>query len=548
MKKFMSIALLWLLLLICGRAAASPQFRLSPTKETENDNLRCYPLSAANCRFFTYGNDLLLLQPGENHAQLLRFRGRALSLAAQTEVPASAVLLPGRASVCCYDGENRTALVFSSELDSMSGYPLPDCRGLPCISRDGATLYYCTQTGLMQLTVDTGIHRLLRQQEGLELKGLLENPGLLLCGSQLYSGSDGSLVYDAGEVAGMAEWVGRSLLCTHCGDWDCLYMGKTMLPLPQGWHFLTFLPSKNAVLTRREEGSLAIYDLSTGKILAELEFSPEASMEQTQATEDGRIFFASEGCLWQWEPEWTSKPDSRIHISALYTREAPDEKGLNQCRQRGAYLENQFGLELLLNEEALPGVPAGIQVESEYVSTPILETLSGIEAALGKFPKQMLQTAFSGCGRVYLCPVRRIEAGGGERLGLQFWSGRDCYLLITASSDLRRGVLEAVMPFFERQLLMSSDCLDDWNRLNPPGFVYGGETAEELAFADAESQKSPEADRVGLLYAAMEEGNRELFLSVRLQNKLRILSQGFRQVFRLDTETKLPWEQYLWRQ
>ena len=548
MKKFMSILLLWLLLLSSIRAAASPQFRLSPTKETENDNLRCYPLSAADCRFFTYGNDLLLLYPEGTGARLLCFRGKALSIAAQTEVPASAVLLPGKEMVCCYDAQSGTLLRFSPELGSLGSCTLPGCRGIPFVSGDGKSIYYCTDSGLMEFSADTGIHRLLRQQEDLELKGLLENPGLLLCGSQLFRRSDGSLAYDAGDVAGMAEWESRSLLCTRCGHWDCLYMGKTMLPLPQGWRFLTFLPSKNAVLTRREEGSLAIYDLSTGKLLAELEFSPEAEIEQPQAAEDGRVFFVSGDCLWQWEPEWTSKPDSRIHISALYTREAPDEKGLNQCRQRGAYLENQFGLELLLNEEALGAVPAGLVVEPEYVSTPILETLSGIEAVLGKFPKQLLQTAFSGCGRICLCPVRRIEAGGRERLGLQFWSGRDCYLLVAASSDLQRGVLEALMPLFERQLLMSSDCLDDWNRLNPPGFVYGGQTEEDLAFADAEGLQSPEADRIGLLYAAMEEGNRELFLSVRLQNKLRTLSQGFRQVFQLGSETKLLWEQYLWRQ
>ena len=548
MKKLTSILLLWLLLFGSIQAEASSLFRLSPTKETENDNLRCYPLSAANCRFFTYGNDLLLLYPGQTSSQLLRFRGKALSVVAQTEVPASAVLLPGKDAVCCYEEETGTALLFSSELAGIGTHPLPDCRGTPSVSGDGKSIYYCTESGLMQLSVDTGIHRLLRQQEGLELKGMLEKPGLLVCGSQLFSRSDGSLVYDAGEVAGMAEWGSRSLLCTHCGDWDCLYMGKTMLPLPQSWRFLTFLPSKNAVLTRREDGSLAIYDLSTGKLLSELDFSPEAQISQPQATEDGRIFFTADGSLWQWEPEWQSKPDSRIHISSLYTREAPDEKGLMQCRQRGAYLENQFGLELLLNEQVLSALPVGIQVEPEYVSTPILETLSGIESALGKFPKQMLQAAFDRCGRIYLCPVRRIVDGERERLGLQFWSGKDCYLLISASSDLRRGVLQALMPLFERQLLMRSDCLDDWNRLNPPGFVYGGETEEDQAFADSDSLESPEADREGLLYAAMEEGNRELFLSVRLQNKLRTLSQGLRQVFKLDSGAKLPWEQYLWRQ
>lgn len=548
MKKLISILLLCAMLFGCGRASADPLFRLSPTKETENDNLRCYPLSAANCRFFTYGNDLLLLYPEQTAAQLLRFRGKALSVAAQTEVPASSVLLPGKEAICCYEEETGTALLFSPELTRLGSYPLPDCRGTPVISGDGAYLYYTTDSCLKELSIAAGIHRILRQQEGLELQGLLENQGLLLCGNSLLRMEDGSLAYDAGDVAGVAEWAGRSLLAVHCGHWDCLYMGKTMLPLPQGWTFLTFLPSKNAVLSRREDGSLAIYDLSTGKLLAELSFSPEAQIGQPQATEDGRIFFTSNGCLWQWEPEWQSKPDSRIHITALYTRENPDKKALNQCRQRGAYLENQFGLELLLDEEVLSAVSAGIQVEPEYVSTPILETLSGIEAALGKFPKQMLQGAFSGCGRIYLCPVRRIQEGEQERLGLQFWSGRDCYLLIAASSDIRRGVLGALMPLLERQLLMRSDCLDNWERLNPPGFVYGGEAPEDTAFADAESLESPEADREGLLYAAMEAGNRELFLSVRLQNKLRTLSTGFRQVFGLEEEASLPWEQYLWRQ
>ena len=57
MKRILPALLLCLLLLGCGPAAPSREFRLTPTKETENDNLRCYPLDAADCRFFTYGND-----------------------------------------------------------------------------------------------------------------------------------------------------------------------------------------------------------------------------------------------------------------------------------------------------------------------------------------------------------------------------------------------------------------------------------------------------------------------------------------------------------
>lgn len=548
MKRILPALLLCLLLVGCGPAAPSKEFRLSPTKETENDNLRCYPLDAADCRFFTYGNDLLVLHPEESSAQLLRCRGKSLSVAARAEVSASSVLLPGKNTVCCYDREEGKVLLFSPELTVGASFPLPDCRGTPLASADGSRVYYCTGYALMELSTETGIHRTLRRQEALALTGLLENQGLIVCGSLLLNMDDGSLAYTASTVTGLGEWGSRSLVCARCGSWDCLYLGQTMLPLPQGWRFLTFLPERNGALVRWEDGSLAIYDLSTGKVLAEMAFAPEKEISAAWATEDGRIFFTSEQCLWQWEPTWKAAADSRITITALYTREQPDKKGLNQCRQRGSYLETQYGLELLLNEAVLPAVPANIQVEAEYVSLPILDTLSGIEAVLGKFPKEMINAAFSGCGRVYLCPVRRIESEGTEQLGLQFWSGRDCYLLIAASEDLQRGVLQALMPLFERQLLMRSDALDRWDSLNPPGFAYGQTDWDETAFVDADSLESPTADRVGLLCAAMEPGNRELFLSVRLQNKLRTLCLGFRQVFQLDANSKKPWEQYLWHQ
>lgn len=548
MKRILPALLLCLLLLGCGPAAPSREFRLTPTKETENDNLRCYPLDAADCRFFTYGNDLLVLHPEASSAQLLRCRGKSLAVMARAEVPISSVLLPGKNTVCCYDSLSGRVLLFSPELTETASFPLPDCRGTPLGNADGSRIYYCTDFALMELSTETGIHRTLRQQEGLCLTGLLEQQGLIVCGGLLLNMDDGSLAYTAPTITGLGEWGSRSLVCARCGSWDCLYLGQTMLPLPQGWRFLVFLPERNASLVRRQDGSLAIYDLSTGKVLAELEFGPEKEIGDAWATEDGRVFFTSADCLWQWEPTWKAAADSRITITALYTREQPDEKGLAQCRRRGAYLENQYGLELLLNEAVLPAIPAGVQVEPEYVSVPILDTLSGIEAALGKFPKEMMKAAFSGCGRVYLCPVRRIEAEGKEQLGLQFWSGRDCYLLIAASADLQRGVLQALMPLFERQLLMRSDALDRWDSLNPPGFAYGGTDWDETAFADDRCLESPSADRVGLLCAAMEPGNRELFLSVRLQNKLRALCQGFRQVFNLDANSKKPWEQYLWHQ
>lgn len=548
MKRLILAALLCTLLLGCAQAAPTREFRLTPTKETENDNLRCYPLDAADCRFFVFGDDLLLLRPDGEGAQLLLCRGKGLTAAARTEVHAGCGLSVGADGICCYDPQENRAFLLSPELSSLGFFRLPDCQGTPLLSGDGR-IFYATGAALMELDTGTGLHRTIRLQEKAELTGFLKEEGLLICKENTQSlfirTEDGTLAYTAPQVLATA---GRSLVSTDCGGWDCLYMGKNMLPLPLGWRFLCFVPGRNGALVRRDDGSLAIYDLSTGKAIAELSWNGEGEIGLCQATEAGRIFFTSGGCLYRWEPQWQAKPDNRITITPLYTREQPDNKGLNQCRRRGAFLENRYGLRLLMGEDALGVKPAGVSLEPEYVPSAITGTLAGIESALGKLPAEFIRKLFSGCGRVYLCPVRRIQVEGEALPGLQCWSGRYCYLFIAATSQIRRGVIDAITPLAERQILMHSDALDRWEDWNPPGFSYSDTQWDETAFVSPACLESPEADRAGLFYAALEPGNRELFLSARLQNKLRALCQGLREAFPLEKETKRPWEQYLWKQ
>ena len=547
MKRIVFALLLCTLLLGCGQQTPTVESRLTPTKETENDNLRCYPLDVADCRFFVLEDDFLLLRPEEEGTQLLVCRGRGLVIAARREVPSGCTLTAGGKRICCYDPQAHQAQLFTPELDDLGSFSLPDCQGVPQLGSDGQ-IYYATSQAMMELDTRTGIHRTIRLQEGLNLTGLLEGEGLLICtgedGSQFIRIDDGTLGYTSPPVTAAGE-LG---ICARCGFWDCLYMGQTMLPLPQSWRFLAFLPGRNAAFVQREDGSLAIYDLSSGKSLAEMPWSPEKEIGESWATQTSRIYFTAGGCLYQWEPEWQTKTDNRISITPLCTRAQPDIKGLNQCRQRGAFLENQYGVQVLLGEDALRVTSAGVTLVPEYIPFPIVSTLAGIESALGKFPGEFVRQLFSGCGRVYLCPVRSIRVEGESRLGLQFWSGRDCYLAIAASGELFRGVMQAISPLAERQILMKSDALDRWESWNPGGFAYGGTGWDETAFVSPACLESPEADRAGLLCAAMEPGNRELFLSARLQNKLRALCQGLREAFPLSEIAKRPWEQYLWKQ
>lgn len=548
MKKQIWAALLLLCALLsgCGQTTQEMSARLATSIETENDNLRCYPLDAADCRFLSVGNDLLVLRPTENGAELLRCTGRGLRIACRTQVPSGAEVLAAGEKIGCFDPTAEKLTLYTSDLIPEESRSLPDCAATPVMNQAGNRVYYATAQALVELNLETGIHRTLRQQQGLTPTLLVEGEELLICTgageSQFIQVSDGTLVTSSPGVSAGTE--GGSRLCLNCGNWDCLYLGKTMLPLRVGWTFLAFLPGRNAALVLQGKETMAVYDLSTGNRLAQMTIP--GIPEEAWATEDGRMFFTANGMLYQWEPEWQSIRDTQVKITALYTRETTDEKGLAQCRQRGRYLENQYQVQVLLNTDGVRAAPKGVILEPEHISAPVLETLSGIEKALSRFPAELVRAAFSGGRRFYICPVRSIRGEAGEEYGIRFWSGRDCYVVVAVSDQIEETMTRLLAGLLERQMLMKSDVLDRWDSMNPTDLMDG--QWDESAFVSPAAMESPSADRAELLWTALEEGNRELFLSARLQNKLRCLCLGLRQLVPLETGRELLWEQYLWRQ
>ena len=542
-------AMLCLFLLGCGQTApAEAPNRLAPTKDTENDTLRCYRTDGAECRFFVLGEDLLLLQTKDDGACLLCFTGKTMTQSASFALEAGSTVQVEGTTVLCYAPESHQAIALDDALREQARLTLPEGTAGTPFYHEGI-LFYCTEDALMAAEFSTGIHRTLRSSHENVLLPTAVFGEALICTSEteslFLSAEDGATLGSGPKVAA----AGKKALTLRCGDNDCLYLGDTMLPLPPGWRFLAFTPDNRRALLCREGDApeLGIYDLSTGNRTAQLVLTGISAPVQAAVMEDGRVFFRTQevGRLYQWTPDFAPARDSRLQICQLSTAESPDSKALEQCRKNASSLETRYGLSILLNIEIPGASPQGCTIVPEHLAAMAAYALTQIEQSLARYPQDFIRQAASSPGRTYLCPVRSIQKGGEELDFLQYWCGNDSYLCIAVTDQAGSSAIRALSAMMDDRIVSVSSAFDAWEALNPEGFRYGqGAAADRAYFADSRSVLSPAEDRAGILLTAMESGNRELYCSAMLQAKLRRLSTALRDVFSLSGT--LPWEQYLW--
>lgn len=542
-------AMLCLFLLGCGQTApAEAPNRLTPTKDTENDTLRCYRLDGAECRFFVLGEDLLLLQTKDDGACLLCFTGKTMTQSASFALEAGSTVQVEDTTVLCYAPESRQAIALDDALQEQARLTLPEGTAGTPFYHEGI-LFYCTEDALMAAEFSTGIHHTLRSTHENVLLPTAVFGEVLVCTSEteslFLSAEDGATLGSGPKVAA----VGKKALAVRCGSNDCLYLGDTMLPLPPSWRFLAFLPGNRSALLCYEGDTteIGIYDLSTGNRTAQLVLTGISAPEQAAVMEDGRVFFRTQEVdrLYQWTPDFAPARDSRLQICPLSTVESPDSKALEQCRKNASSLETRYGLSILLNTEIPGASPQGCTIVPEHLAAMAAYTLTQIEQSLARYPQDFIRQAASSPGRTYLCPVRSIQKGGEELDFLQYWCGNDSYLCIAVTDQAGSSAIRALSAMMDDRIVSVSSAFDAWEALNPEGFRYGQDAAADQAyFADSRSVLSPAEDRAGILLTAMESGNRELYCSAMLQAKLRRLSTALREVYSLSGT--LPWEQYLW--
>ena len=334
-----------------------------------------------------------------------------------------------------------------------------------------------------------------------------------------------------------------------------------------------FLEIPNAAITyfHPDSGELQLdyYDLSSGQRRSTLTLETAQSPTAIEDTIDGRIYLLIyddvQDChtILRWDVR-RDLQDSVKYTGTYYTASAPDYSGLARCRDYAARIGSQYGIEVLVWEDATAVQPWDYDFETEYLVPVLQQELEQLEQRLAQYPVSVLEDTASHFTSLKICIVRQLtgtaESGSLDTAtGLQFFDGTDAYVVLAAGEYAEHALYHELFHVMETHIFNESIAFDQWNALNPSGFEYDYDyqanaqrdagvylRGENKAFIDTYSMSFPKEDRARIMEYAMLPGNQELFRSEILQNKLLTLCQGIREAYGLKkSEEVFVWEQYL---
>lgn len=602
--------LLSLLFLLTGCAASAPQ--LTQTELSDSDALiwalydpdsqweaategavYCYPLSGIDCTGLLPCTEGMVLFTVSGSTTTLAMLDPATGCAdAFLELPFP---LSGQetsvrslsSGLSCFDPIARQTLILDGSLKIILQIPEPEGMiGEPILSSDQRTLYYCTESSIRALDLSTGISRILKESaySGQQVWDLLMNDSVLVChlspeatGKMLFLSSQtgASLgISDSIRKTGSTDNLFMGLLQER--NVSCLVFGTPETPLeslilPDYHEKQYILPQNHAALTttHKADGTIVLhhYDLLSGKQTGILNLPEDSSPRNFTSRADGTVWFiafdSQKDCdsLFCWNPSLTPANDGKMYTYPYYSRQEPDQTGINQCTEYAAELSKKYGIEILIYKDASSLQPGDYKLDYEHLTPVLFHELQQLEQNLSHYPAEMLQTLIGRFDGVSICILRSITSvtDGEAADGITFRDGHHPYIALAAGTDTEKALYHQLCHLIDTIVINESSIYDTWNQLNPTGFEYDydyfanrsrNSTAFLLDtnryFVDMYSMSFPKEDRARIMEYAMTSGNEKLFQGDAMQNKLQTLCTGIRKAFHLtsSTETYL-WEQYL---
>lgn len=553
--------------------------------------VRVFPL--AGCDGFSFmGKSVVAFDRKEDTTTLTAFVDENLKL--QTDVTLDGAFLPDNKDLrmdqqrLAYYSRSENCIIFlDSGFQQTGKHRMPEnMSGDPVISESMATVFYCTETEVRELSVETGINRLIRKQDchSVSVKAALMSDSVLMCHVTDHDGSSYTEFISAktGETLGedngleaLNIWENRYFLQRQDGlVTEYIFTaddGSQKSFHPETGSLVYSLLSMNSVATVETDNSgvtLSVYDLSEGRKQAQITLEGvEAAYNLVADPEQELVWFlgwnGEETVLCRWDPAKSSVTDDTVYTGPRYTANNPDTDGLAACREKADALEKQFGVEIYLVKEPL--VSGDYSFIYEHQPSVIMAALEQLEKGMSLFPEGFLKTAaeVSDSKMLHIGLVRGLKSkttGVPDGIAAsQYWVNGDAWMALSVGNQVEQLFCHELAHVLDTFVYSKNVAYDEWVKLNPKDFQYdlsyfGYEehgdspylTGEEQAFVDAYSMTYPKEDRARIFDCAVAEGNAHLFESEIMQNKLRQLCIGIRNAYDWKKDERaFLWEQYL---
>ena len=563
-------------------------------EQQSNGAVRVHPLPESNGIAFMGMNLVTFTHTGEKTV-VTSYSGQNLTLRSSTEL--AGIVLPGDKTVSIdqqrmgyYDRVENCIVFLDSGLQETGRTEMPkNMVGAPALSENMATVFYCTESEVRAYSLETGINRLIRQQncQALSVEGILFEDSVLMCG---ITDNDGNH-YVEFISAQTGESMGADSNLTALKDWQNQYFLQRQDSLVTEYIFSaadgsqrSFRPktgsnavhsllSMSAVTTVTEDENglcLEYFDLTDGKRTAQLLLKGVTDARSLVADpEQDAVWFlvtetsSGDPLLCSWDAMQSPVADTVTYTTPRYTLENPDTDALAACRNKADALEQQYGVEIAFVKEPLQSDDYALIYEHQ--PTVILDALTQLEQAMSIFPEGFFQTAaeISDSQKLHIGLVRglkRKNTGVPENVAAQqYWVDGNAWMTLSVGDTVQELFIHQLAHLLDTFVYSKNVAYDEWSKLNPKDFAYDLSyfqysehsdskylSGKEQAFVDAYSMTYPKEDRARIFDCALTEGNAELFASKTMQNKLRQLCIGIRNAYGWKKDARsFPWEQYL---
>lgn len=528
------------------------------------------------CRIWAMGEDVLLSGDGK----LTCLSGASLTPGSTRQ--ADTVLQTGSDGVWLFDGS--AVQILDGSFALLQTVTIPDeVLGVPGL--EGSRLYYLSEGCLKVLDLSTGLSSLLRDNMAFT-DGTVQCLGDLLLlhltdedgigKTLLVSAADGSTQYPSLAVADACRFeTGLGILLE---DGQVLLLpdsdGAQKLTLEEGEQIVGFLPEIGGLITCRNDTAgltLRLYALSRGILRCSV-LLPEVDLVGTGCVSaDGTLYISAhstqETAWWilRWNYEAFSPVSEDSCLEPYYTRDFPDVQGQASCEILARELGAQYGISVLLFDEAAACAPWDYAFTAEYRVDKTNWALEDLKATLEAFPEGFLTKLRQDWEDLTVCIVDTIqgtaESGSLDSAeGLQFQNGSHFYIALAPKEEdsLKHTLFHEFSHLIDNRVLTKTGAYDNWNDLNPQDFAYSLDlnadmtpykallTGPDRVFIDNYAMTFPAEDRARIFECACTSGNEEDFVSPILQAKLQRICTGIRQAFDLeDAPERFLWEQYL---